>query len=95
MNPLFALGVNNEPIVRPRANNTHCPGVRGPRTTQIAPDSVYSILFAQLYKNAFFYLSSALAGLLQVEFRLARTSVSRLKHSRTFAKDKKSRGFKS
>ena len=51
MNPLFALGVNNEPIVRPRANNTHCPGVRGPRTTQIAPDSVYSILFAQLYKN--------------------------------------------
>ena len=32
---------NNEPIVRPRANNTHCPRVRGPRTTQIAPDSVY------------------------------------------------------
>ena len=39
---------NNEPIVRPRANNTHCPGVRGPRTTQIALDSIYSILFAQL-----------------------------------------------
>ena len=30
------------------------------------------------------YLRSALAGLLQVEFRLARTSVSRLKHSKTY-----------
>ena len=29
-------------------------GVRGPRTTQIAPDSVYSILFARLYKNVLY-----------------------------------------
>ena len=42
---------NNETIVCPRANNTHCPGVQIPRTTQIAQDSVYYILFTWLYKN--------------------------------------------
>ena len=58
--PIVRPRANNELIVGPRANNTHCPGVRGPRTTQIAPDSVYSILFARLYKNGNYYESTFL-----------------------------------